>query len=449
MVLSLGDKLLSRSTLKIGLEMIDFQNDTFGRDLEKVLTTIQGNVLGNKYKDSVDLEGSKEVKELLDLVFDRLGINSIIVSDSTAAAVMPFYANKNHVFLDNYWRGNFTLKDQEKLLRVSNGKKGYVNNDKATLGGIFSEYQHTVYMNFDDLFGTLKLSPAEVTAVYLHELGHVFYTCSYSDRLETTNQVLTNVAVTIANKKEKTDVAYIYRELKTINNKVTEEEIDKLINGNKIIAGVTWFNVIVGSVDEQTDNGTYSQTSSEQLADNFASRFGYGKYLIIGLDKMHRHYGSPEKSKALMRFLNFVTFFYFILGVGATFFFLTAGAIPIGLFVGILTFIFLRVNGEDMKSYTYDELKIRYKRIRNETIEMFKSMKMSDSKAKELLEELEYMDRTIEETYKYSIYMNSLANFLFKSASKAEKSIKEQQLLEELTFNDLFIKSKQLELAAK
>lgn len=431
-------------TIGLALEMIDFQNDTFGQDMEQILTSLQEAILARTYRTQAMISASKECKDLTALIWRRLKMKVDLVVDNIAAAILPFYSNKNHIFLDEVFRGNFSIRDQEKILKAAQNRKGTVNNVKAQLGGIFSEYENILYINFADLFFNFKMSPSMVTAIILHELGHGFYACEYADRLESNNQPLANVAEVMLNKKENKDVVYIYRELQTINSKVTEEEVDKIVNGNKVIAGATFFRVAIGAVEEQMKNNHYSRTSFEQMADNFASRFGYGKQLILALDRLHGHIGSPEKERGYLVFINIMSTMYFMMIVFFMITMLFWSMLGLGLFMALLAFMMLRLSGEDCKDYTYDELKVRYQRVRNDYIEKLKSLNVPSAQLKATLEDVYRMDRCINETHRQNLLLTKMANFLFANAGNANDSIKEQQLLEELTFNDLFLKSAEL-----
>jgi len=427
---------------RLSLEMIEFQgNDQFGVEMEAIYAKLQKKILDGGYKTYGNVQDSEEVALLSRLITARLGLKVDIIVDSAPAAILPFYSNKNHVFLNEFFRGNFSIRNQEKILRKSVGKAGTVNTQKAKVGGIFSEYENLLFLNFHDLFETFKLSAPEVVAVTLHELGHAFYACEYADRLETNNQILANVARELMDNKEKKDMVYVYRELEKVNPKITEEEVDKLINGNRVIAGYTWFRAVVGSVASQMQNDKYSQSSFEQMADNFSSRWGYGRQLISALEKLHGHMGSPESSRGMLFFISMMQTLYFLVITTFAVFSLTIGAIPMALFLGIVSFAMLRLSGEDAKDYTYDELKIRYKRIRNEYVEMLKTLKLPKEALKDTLEDIERMDRSIQETHRFSSVLTAVANFIFSSARDADRSIREQQMLEELSFNDLFVKS--------
>lgn len=423
---------------RISLETIDFQSDSFGADLELIVTEIQKKVIEKVYKDILDIEISKEVRDFTNIIAERFGLKVKVVCDGPLAAILPFYTNKNHIFLDKLVRGNIEIKSHNKLLKQADNRKGIVNRHKATVGGFFSECENILYLNFTKLFLVNKYSVPEVVAVTLHELGHAFAAFEYSDRLETSNQVLQSISKELNSNKEKSDQVYIYRELKVINPKVTEEEIDKLITGNRIVASAIWFKVIIGTVEEQLRNSVYSKTSAEQIADSFCSRFHYGRNLITALDKDENYWGNVEKNKnaaILYALLETIGFGIFL----ASAFITLPLSLMISLMSGAVAFCWLRMLGEDFKDYTYDELKIRYKRMRNESVEYLKNMDLPADKVRPILDDIYSMDKIITETYRYSTPLNVIANFVFTGAREARASVVEQQMLEELATNDIFV----------
>lgn len=293
------------------------------------------------------------------------------------------------------------------------------------------------------------MSSSEVTAIILHELGHAFYVCEYADRLESNNQILANVARQLHSNKADKNMTHIFKELKSINDEISEEDVDALVNGTRVVAGVKWFKILVGSVDKQLSQDKYDETSFEQLADNFASRFKYGRPLITGLDKLSKAYGTPEKSRSTRIYLMALEAIYFVYSG------MLMGSIALGFtmflpfVMGALLFsLAISLAGEKNIDYTYDSLRVRYKRIRNEMVELLKSDDLESKEIKTILESIRISDRTIEETGKYKSIFNMLANFLIPSNRKAKNSIVEQQVLEELAFNDLFIKSAELKTLA-
>lgn len=423
--------ILKMSKNYIALEMIDFQDNSFGIQIEAIVSKIQ--IAINEGELFVN-----ETAELQSLIFKRTGLRVVLVTDTTLAAILPFYSNKHSIFIADLFKGNFPIKDQDKILNQSHDKKGYVDIKKAKVSGVFSEYTNRLWINFSMLFNHYSASPGEVTAILLHELGHAFSVCEYSDRLESNNQILANVAIEIMSAKKEKDLSYIYRELSKVNKNTTEEEVETLVNGNKVIAGYTWFKTVIGSVSSQTSNGKYDETSFEQLADNFSARFGYGRQLITVLDKLHDYFGNPEKNKTWnsLRHISTALFSYFYLALTA---FSLSAIFPIGLYLSLVGFIVLMVSGENFKDYTYDELKIRYKRIRREYVELIKTLDIPSEELKTILDNIYFMDNIVNNTHRYNSIVSKIANVLFSSNRKANQAIQEQQLLEELAMNDLFI----------
>lgn len=435
--------ILKRTSRRLALEVIDFQEDNFGIELESLISDIYSKYSDKIYKKSTDVLDGPEIKQLQNKIFKRLGIKVKFVVDKVMAATIPFYSNTNHVFLDDSLRGIDVGIDasQIKILSKANNKVGYVNIAKATVGGIFSQYEHALYMNFK-LLRMQKLTPAETAAVLLHELGHDFYACEYSNRLSTCNRVLEDVAEKLLSKDKDKDLVYIYRELKTVNTNITEEEVEKLVSGERIIPGIIWFKTIIGTVESQLANNKYDNTSFEQLADNFPSRFGYGRELISGLEKLMGLYNRLsnifiviESLKDLRLTLVLFNTLVSTIGIPVILSSVLAPAI-------IIFLIF--ISGEDFNDYTYDELRTRYKRIRNDQVELLKTMNIPDDQLKGILIDIQYMDDLINKTSNYKSLFNILANYIIPVHKKTNKAIVEQQLLEKLTANDLFIAAAKL-----
>lgn len=439
--------VLSKPKNHIAMEVIDFQNNSFGIELETLVVSLVDKIKNNVYKLDTDVFNSEEVDHIARVIFNRLGIRVTLYTNKAMAAILPFYSNKHSIFLHKFFKGLVFVEDQEKILNKANNKKGFVDLAKAKVGGIFSEYENHLFINFKELAITYGLTSSEIVAVILHELGHAFYICEYSDRLESNNQILVSVANEIINKKKEKNLTYIYSELKKVNQKVTEEQVDKLVNGNRVIAGYTWFKLIIEAAGldnlTQMKNDKYDETSFEQMADNFVTRFSYGRQLIVALDKLHSTGFSYEKNRSWIVFIELQSFITYFGGAALTVA-LFGVSIPASLFMGIMVFLTFLADGENFKDYTYDELKIRYKRSRHQYVEMLKRMDLDKKIAANIIEDIYTLDEIINNTYQYSTLFNKLSNLLFSTNRNAVNSIKEQQLLEDLAHNDLFIKSAEL-----
>lgn len=421
-------------------EAIATQHDGFGERLETMVRAIVDELKANSSASITDKH--PVVKMLEKAIFERFKLKVSIITDEHLAAILPFYSNKNHIFLPEFWRGQMTIRDQQKLLRAFDDRKGTVNLEKATLSGIFSEYDHPLYINFNVLVRHIDMSAAEITACILHELGHGFHACYYSDRTDRTNQVLANIARNLHSDKGG-DIEYVYKELSTITPSITKESVDTMINGPKIVAGVMWFKTVVGVVKSQIDNDTYNKTSFEQSADNFASRFGYGKQIVIALDKLYQ--GTPEKNTAIFIISQTLEIMTFILLLAVI---IGATSVVAGLGAVVMMFLKLTIARSDVKDMTYDEVKQRYLRIRMDAIDQLKHTKTRKDKVKEILESIYAMDLIVKETRVSTTIYSKLADFIFSGAREAKSSIEAQKMMEQLASNDLFMKSAEFKLMA-
>jgi len=426
-------------------ESISVQHDGFGERLEAQISFIVEEI---KKVDgrAVDLNDSHPViVKIQNMVFDRFGMKIDLITDSHLAATLPFYSNRNHIFLPDFIRGNLNIREQTKLLKTFENKSGFVNLEKATVGGIFSEYEHPVFMNFVELVRSHDFTVPEITACLLHELGHDFNACYYSDRSDRTNQVLANIARNLMN-SEKGDIDYIFKELQQITPSATKEAVDKMVNGSRVVAGMTWFKTIIGVVKSQLDDDTYSDTSFEQKADNFATRFGYGKALLTSLDKLHKY--SPEKSKAMLVIIQLVGSVGTIALSISVLSLLGAGSLGLALALCFFNFIILTLSREDVVDYTYDKLKQRYIRVRLDAIDQLKSPRLKKDQIRATLDSIYAMDEVIKETANLKLLPAYISNFIFSGARKADNSITDQQLMEALASNDLFVQAAELRLKA-
>lgn len=424
---------------RLSQETIDPQHDDFADKLTSLLAVIRNEVLDGKYKSPDEVVNCDELDKITDLVFKRFGLKINLIVNQGLAQCLPFYVNKNHVFIDPNWRGQFTISDQEKLLKKMDNKTGYVDLKAAKVGGIFSEHTCEVHINMFHLFQDLNMTARQVGAIVSHELGHLFTACEYSDRLESTNQVLANVARELMSKDRAKKTMYIYRELKSINDDVSEKDIDDLVNSSGTILGLKMFSVVVGIVTSQMKQSAYDKTSFESQSDAFASRLGFGSDLVTALDLLLKH--SPERSAGMYYSIRLLELMIFAGKVAAVVFML-ANAPLLGVFYGILFTIILRFNGDDTREMTYDGLKDRYARVRLDLIAQIKNFdnKFSDREAlQELLERIYQIDDMVKGVRNFTGLETKLSNLIFSEARAAKNSILQQQQLEQLANNDLFM----------
>lgn len=439
--------LTLRDRSSLSMETIDYQNDDFPAQLTKLHDDLITKIINSTYYSSKDIQTSDEVKAIETLTFKRLGLRVRIITNGPLAAVQPFYINKFHSFIPKQWHGKFSIPGQDQQIEKMLNQKGTIDLKRAKVSGIFSEAIVEVYMNYKELAERFSINAEETTAFYLHECGHAFGVYEFSDRLSTCNRILSDAAKRLSEDKNDKTLEYVYRDLSKVNPKISRGDITKMIDGDRTIAGSQWMKCYVDSVTHQLHNSKYDNTNNEQMADSFAVRFNMGRAMISGLHKiggenseLMNHPGTQAYGMIVLS-----TFFGFYFGV----LLLALGLGAAGLFTFVGAFITSRVyfNSEAGRDYVYDDPKMRYQRIRNQYVDRLKDSRLSGDEIKSTIETVEFVDKVIEQTASSESIYRSIGNIIFRSSAQAKKSIEEQQIMEKLVSNDLYIHSAKLKTA--
>lgn len=439
-----------KSIYRIAKENILFQNnDSFGYKLEAVITEIR-----EKLKDKENI--SNELKQIEEIVFDRLKMKiKLKVKGGPVAATAPFIVSSMHA-LYNYRFQNipffrlFNLNLNNGSLGKLNDKTGFIDYDKVELGGVFSEQQTVVWIDFPELFSTYKLTTPEITAVLLHELGHVFHIFSYSVKLETTNSVLNEIVKAKTESRQlRQDV--VYKKLKTINPELREKEVDSLLSGTGVAGSVEWIRLVTGSdsnlVKSQTFNSKYDNTTSERLADDFASKFGYGKHIMLTLEKFPSQSYTEQPFYQLNQLIFELASMVATYGIGVS----LLGIAPVVMVTTIASFVLLKLSnsGEDSKDYTYDNGFRRYKRIRNSIIEIIKDPDLDKVTVNNYINAIEIIDSVLAKTTNKEDIYDLIMNYIYPKSKNTAENILQQQELEDLANNDIFLRAAQLRIGGQ
>jgi hypothetical protein len=424
------------------LETIDFQNnDRFLKDSDKVFSSILSKLevfnTGN-FNDEAEKtcrfneQIEPELNTLKALVKSRFNMNiKIICDEQTEAAIYVFSAGQSVFFK----RTLSSIYNKRGLTELSKGKR-YIDVEvdlaKAVIKGDASKYEHEVYYNLKVL-GKLNLTAQELTAILLHELGHAFTTFEYFYLLESGNIALLNIIEGQKSKDTKKIKYGIDILCRGPDCKVTEEE---LLNGTMavgLIAYLKYFN----EIRSQMPNMRYDETSSENAADMFVSRFGYYKHIVSGLDKVYGTYGHYNIGK----YEDLSWLFYLIII-----------ALLIG-FSGVLSFILFYILisaimfglGDSINYKAYDDPKVRFIRIKQQAIENLKNKNISNELAKEIINEIDKIDAILSKVPTHKpitiAVVNSINKLIFSGIRDREFYYTVQRNLEELAYNELFVSS--------
>ena len=447
---------------KLRMEEIAFQPEhKVGSLLEEQVKTIYEKIKDGWY--DFEIEKCDEVKAIEKIVFNEFGLRiQINASSQNPAAIIPFHLNENAILMDDYFKGTGFLKEQEFLKNKSKTKSGWVDENKIKVGGIFSEYINTVFMNFNMLYEMLKRNVRRTVAVFLHEIGHGFYACAYTNRMDETNQIISAAMRKVVEAKEN-KVEVLYKEFKDKGMEIRKETLQGLTSKDPIALGKTAFDLTNEVVYSQMTSSKYNETSFEQLADNFAARLGYGKELVEALENLtpfgvrfnylFMMYVSAMNSWNIVNnILNCVFYFLNLTNKDRMFnimeFFQVFKVIRVLLYSVVMLAYMVYTSGEAGKDYTYDDLVKRYNRVRNQMIEMIKKKQLSKAQANNVIRSIEQIGELIKGCNAYRGPLDFLFNTFNPKDRRAKSSIERQQAIEDLMSNPLFVVALKAKISA-
>lgn len=454
-------KFLKMST-RLAQESIEFQRDDFGKRVEAIIEKMRKYCLEKKIRRSSSLfHETTYIQDLEHEIFDRLGLKIVF---NTVGDVEDISVDVPFIFIDHIFIRQFSLDYVQTVQALPYGdlrripelfrKSGQIDLKNAKVSGVFSEIEHVVYMNFVMLFRITRLNNKQIVAILLHELGHVFTNFEYANRTVRTNQVLMSLGKKIKEGKPPSTF-YELKELEA-NSKLSEKDVDRLLDsGSNMILGYRLFRTLYGRFESDTKIGIYNNTSSEQLADNFSTRFGYGRELITAMEETGRSIWADiiAENKMYRRWKIFAQYstlhlcLTLMLGpVGLILPALTTLPISLFLFTLFKLWSLWDESGTSLKSFTYDEDKLRYKRIRDQYIEMLQQIQLPKAELSKIINDINAMDSIIAKTERSKGMFDTIKDVLFKKDKEAVSEMDLQQLIESLTHNDLILKSAEFKL---
>ena len=419
---------LSKGALA-SMEAIAFQADAL---LFKELTTII-DAFRDEGKFTNEAFGKCGIKEV---IFKRTGILiKPLISPATYinAWVYPPDLNRNNILLTEWRREWYTGKDAVKNINEAKGAiHGTVNLGNSTVSGVFSKIECKTYLTIGILRSSFFTS-AEIAAILLHELGHVFTAFEFLADTVTTNQALNAIAKAVLSTVDHADRVTILAR--------TEKELNVVLKDKDALADArdarTIQTVLISSKIEKTraalGSGVYDAVSWEFLADQFSTRHGAGRELVTGLDKMYRSYGSPSTLSPMIRHAQSLITLMIFLG-------LTVAAPPIGIALSLLVF----AAGSVIIEPTYDEDEMRIRRIRNQMVEAVKDNQLDKYQRDKLIEDIRAVDTVLASLKDQRGWLTVFWDVVRPARRKLVNQMNLQHDLERLAANSLFVHSADL-----
>ena len=350
--------------------------------------------------------------------------------------------------------------EYEQMLAIARSSLTSINSLTNELNsfGVTIDRKNAVIKNLPKEFRLIlmldicdkNLDAREFVALTLHEIGHGFNNIEYSCKVVNNTSVLVDTFLDNIGKRNKTPKESL---LIAYNTAFKDPDADKLKNQNTVSVFLyvmsRTFKYNMGSM---TPSEVHSYNDAEQLADQFAGRFGYGDALGTGL------------SKVIIRHTN-TGYLFVCSSVVFTIIWVTACVLvpflaPLFAALGIIsavsaleiTYALTFEDGEYQWS-SYDDLPRRLQRMRNELVRQLREYKSDAEYSKVLLKRIDDLDN-LKKCATDGLFRNIFTRFrspiskmldlIFSSRRTAINIKRIEQIQEDLNSNELYVASAKL-----
>ena len=448
---------------KVSLELISGHlNDPIGPELDSIHEDIykitrmikSAGEMAKMIKDGVFEPYLAKIEKL---VYDRFGI-SICITQSMSepfACCVPFIINKENILSTRQEREgkDIPIKDNaRKFARANYLADGEIDLVHGKVSGVLSKYNHIVNMEYYSLFVEAKATIRETTACFLHEIGHLFTFIDMGYRTNTTNQIMNSICTSLKTKEPAAKRKYLLIDLAK-NGMMDTKLVEKLAREERpmILAAELFREIYKGYVNTSLSL-YYTDTTSESLADDFATKFGYGKEIITFLDKLEH---DADETRKFLGMAGLTIVFPILIAVTCFMSPMTVintilGSIAVGSIwiTRIYRWLFMHLTGRvDM---TYDTLFQRVVRIKRTLIDILKDRGIpahTRESTVSIIESLEAVikKRDVMEQEDLDTDISNVLSVFIPGKTEEDNFTKIERLMERLANNNLFLASAKLE----
>jgi len=454
-------------------------NDSVVKDLEGVFTDLLNYTREYNIKSTKDLMKRAGAKVLLkkcdEILTERFGMPFKHIGAGGGMYGIFTVSGRTNDVLDPYKEE--VINNTEKYVNYckSSGECGsikpkddlsFIDNDYLTVldqvvkasteiqrqigkEGIIIDEQNAKVMNFPKgfnvhivadikkMFTGYGVTPLELVATLLHEIGHQFTHLKNSyRRLATVTVLLETVRNEFSENKDKRDALVL------VIKKTSGKDMSKSSDIELLTESTT------ALVSYLTEDDNYSATDSEQQADQFAARFGLGAEVVSALDKMHRKnielHGTPFRNvmTSTLTFSVITGLYFLIIGSGLM---LTMTVTVAMFFVSMISYALgMLIVGYETNRNIYDDDITRFRRIKLDIIRQIRECDFDKVMTKKFLKDLDKLESILNRTADSVSVISRLGDTLpWNSASfRAARLSKELEVLSE---NDLHLAKARLQ----
>lgn len=386
--------------------------------------------------EKLRIDGSyttKAIKDskLQDVIFDHTGIltDSMVKKRVGKNAFVKFpNLDKNHPFFATYqYTGGSSETTITALALLDSKLEGTVDMDKMKIGGVFSKVRHDMTVGYELMIAN-NFTSEEITAIILHELGHIFTYYRFFGMLTKRNFLLGDAMFSINSRSTKEQKVVRLEEISRSLG-IDQVNYDTLLTNDKqksaeAVTTAMVTNDIIRS-SSVGGNSYYDVRTVEQIADQFATKHGAGMHLSTALNKIYQEaYVRSVRGPAMFVAIELVKlmFYLFIVSSGP----ITAVLYTLSLIPG---------------PAIYDSPLARIQLIKRQMVNTIREQNQNAEYIKELRSQIEVIEKLEAELED----RRSLFELAYQTLTPRGRSMYKQEVfsknLESLIYNETYLAS--------
>jgi len=400
-------------------DVVNMQSITHQQDdvlFNPLLTLFQQYRDAGDYSTAATTEFTTAVAKVTN---DTLNIKVIFTADHKSRREAYMHVprlDRNHPLLNLANRKRLDNTDlRDRLNKDLKTVHATIDPKTGRVGGFLSELECKIVMGIGLLDKSSILTPEESTAVYLHELGHVW---TYFYMLGST--LRTNVVIHAATqdyefgKDSKADHTKLII-IEELTGTTIDDKVAVAAKGNDAVA-ISLVNRQVTMQRSEYGTTGFDESGSEAIADQFTARQGAGVHLVTGLDKLQRTSSVFRAGKVVLEILATLS----IIGLHGS---------------PLLIAIFLT----DPTTGTYDDPFKRAKRVREQIVSSLKDKGLSTEMRRKRLTQLDVIDSVMDKIESNESLFEFIWRRVIEGGNSRVKNKLIQEGIESLINNDLYV----------
>ena len=334
---------------------------------------------------------------------------------------------------------------EDGLRKISKARQalgGFVDLNSGKVGGFFADFKVPLCIGMGWFNGRKYMSPEQLAAMTLHEVGHIFTDFEILSEACTVNCIMQAMAQDwlLSDRVKRTKLLDAATE--AANMSIDSRTRDSLVSYDNADNVVT----VLLSPDVFTPRSVFGtmaldDTTCEALADQYAARMGAGDYLGKALSEFYKRADIfTLKTKGAALIANIGVLLSMTAAVTDT----AAGFWGAGAIIAVCG-IMASVSGSDeVFGDVYDTPRNRLRRLALEARGTLKNTKVSPEYVKRVIENLNDLEKSIDRFSNSNRVLEGIVNTVWRSRGRLVDIRRRQELIESLGNNVLFQTAAQL-----